>query len=181
MANPQVALQQLPPSLRELFAQIDRQYIPPNGWCDVHPCPHCDQGRARVEAAKQAALEAYQLDVIEVDEVPEDEGQQIYDEGYLDGRQRALDEARRWATQQISRASAVARQSGFKDGFRAGIAAAPKSSQGAPPAPASADTSKVRKQFYDQVLEECRVIGESNPQMNPAMNALRHRLKKRFR
>ena len=36
----------------------------------------------------------------------------------------------------------------------------------------------VRGKIMDQVLQECRVIGESNPQMNPAMNALRHRLKK---
>jgi hypothetical protein len=180
MANPQVALQQLPPSLRELFDQIDRQYTPINGWCNRHPCPSCDYGRARIEAAKHAALEAYQLDVEDFeDELAEDEGQQIYDQGYIDGRQRTLDEARRIATQQVSRATSMARQAGYKDGFRAGLAAAPRHS--APPPAAPAAGSQSQKQFYDTVLEECRVIGESNPQMNPAMNALRHRLKKRFR
>lgn len=44
-------------------------------------------------------------------------------------------------------------------------------------APAS-DESSIRKKIVDQMIEECRVISESNPNMKPGVNAVKHRIKK---
>lgn len=60
-----------------------------------------------------------------------------------------------------------ARQRGFEDGKRAG---------GIP------DTGASRKKVLDEVMQEVRVISESNPNLNPSAfnNALKHRLKKLY-
>jgi len=44
-----------------------------------------------------------------------------------------------------------------------------------PPPPAS---PRGRAQILSEVEAQCRIISESNPSMTPAINALRHRLKK---
>ncbi|MHC4431040.1 MAG: hypothetical protein ACYTBS_04300 [Planctomycetota bacterium] len=38
--------------------------------------------------------------------------------------------------------------------------------------------SALRKKLIDEMLEQCRVISESNPNMAPGVNAVRHRIKK---
>lgn len=38
--------------------------------------------------------------------------------------------------------------------------------------------SAIKKKLVDQMIEECRVIAESNPNMAPGVNAVRHRIKK---
>ena len=67
----------------------------------------------------------------------------------------------------------------YRKGLRDGRASAPESKQ---TAPAKAfDEKAFKKTFVDGALEECHIIGESNPQMKPAANAIGHRIKKRFR
>ncbi len=46
-----------------------------------------------------------------------------------------------------------------------------------PPAPPRVP-DRTRTQLMEDVEAECRIISESNPGMKPAINALRHRLKK---
>lgn len=58
-----------------------------------------------------------------------------------------------------------ARQRGYAEGRTAG---------GIP----NVDAKSVRKKMVDEMLEKCRVISESNPNMAPGVNAVRHMIKK---
>ena len=96
----------------------------------------------------------------------------------------------------------MARRGGFDEGFAAGMqasqkAAAPKDAQftyvdvekarqrgfaegksagsGIP----NVDEARIRRKQLDEMLEDCRTIAESNPSMAPAVNAVRHMIKKR--
>lgn len=101
---------------------------------------------------------------------------------------------------------ARASQQGFDRGYAAGMAAnqgsqqpaAPKNSNGSytyedveaarkrgysagqqtAVSSASPNESSIRKKMVDQMVEQCRVIAESNPQMAPGVNAVRHMIKK---
>jgi len=41
-----------------------------------------------------------------------------------------------------------------------------------------ADEASIRKKMIDEMVEQCRVISESNPNMASGVNAVRHRIKK---
>lgn len=61
-----------------------------------------------------------------------------------------------------------ARQRGYDEGFQAG-----RTRMAGDPEP-----SGVRNKVLDEVLNECKVIADSNPNMAPGVNALRHRVRK---
>lgn len=61
-----------------------------------------------------------------------------------------------------------ARQRGFDDGYRAGRSSAPNVSQDA----------SARNGVIDEVLQNCEVIAQSNPNMAPGVNAVRHMVRK---
>ena len=96
----------------------------------------------------------------------------------------------------------MARRGGFDEGFNAGMQAAqraeaPKAAQftyadvegarrrgydegrAASAGIPNVDESSVRRKMLDGMLEDCRVIAESNPGMAPGVNAVRHMIKKR--
>lgn len=101
-----------------------------------------------------------------------------YVQGYEQARQELEQQAYRLAetmtAEQIAhvRAQQAVRESqSFQRGYAQGLAHGRSETPAAAPNPAGHVN-------VDAVLNECHVIGESNPQMKPAMNALRHRLKK---
>jgi len=59
----------------------------------------------------------------------------------------------------------AARKRGFAEGRKT-----------APAAPSN--ESSIRKKMIDEMVEQCRVISESNPQMAPGVNAVKHMIKK---
>lgn len=61
-----------------------------------------------------------------------------------------------------------ARQRGFDDGYQAGCA---KTSN-------IGNASSAHNAALDKVLQECEVIAQSNPNMAPGVNAVRHRVRK---
>lgn len=61
----------------------------------------------------------------------------------------------------------LARQRGFDDGYAAGRAKV-----------AGEGDSATRNTVLGEVLHECDVISQSNPNMAPGVNAVRHRVKK---
>ena len=93
----------------------------------------------------------------------------------------------------------MARRKGYEQGLAAGMQAARANSQNGAqftyadlerarrrgfdegrmtPAGQPVDASALQKQIMDKVMDECRVISESNPNMSPGINALKHRIKK---
>ncbi len=96
----------------------------------------------------------------------------------------------------------MARRGGFDEGFNAGMQAAqraeaPKAAQftytdvesarrrgyaegkAASTGIPNVDEVSVRRKMLDGMLQDCRVIAESNPSMAPGVNAVRHLIKKR--
>lgn len=61
-----------------------------------------------------------------------------------------------------------ARKRGFDDGYQAGCAATSN----------AGNEKATRNTVLDEVLQECEVIAQSNPNMAPGVNAVRHRVKK---
>ena len=117
-------------------------------------------------------------------------------------QQRALAEVRRNAL--VAAHSEpyllMARRGGFEQGFAAGMQAAQKAGAGdrgkftytyqdlenarrrgvdeGLTRKGPDDSSSIRKKLVDEMVEQCRIIAESNPAMAPGVNAVRHRLKK---
>ncbi len=161
-----------PKQLQELYWEIEQHYAPDQGWCDAPACTACDSAELQVKAAKEAARKGFLLNKPpDQKSVDPSSQRQIFERGYDKGRNVALQEAHQWAAQSAQRAEMAAKSTWYQKGLREGREMAQKSL-------ATADPKAARGKLMDQVLQECRVIGESNPQMNPAMNALRHRLKK---
>jgi hypothetical protein len=93
-----------------------------------------------------------------------------YDEGYAAGMQVAV--TRQSTTPEPPRDAEftyvdveAARQRGFEEGRIS-------TSTGA------ANEGQIRGKAIDDMLEQCRVISESNPSMSPGVNAVRHMIKK---
>lgn len=93
-----------------------------------------------------------------------------YNEGYEVGHREGFQKGQlavpknHFSYQDLERA----RQRGFDDGYQAGCAKT-----------VNVDNSKAaRNQALDEVLQECEVIAQSNPNMAPGVNAVRHRVKK---
>jgi hypothetical protein len=149
----------------------------------------------RVRLAKDAAERSYQVAMQEVegrgDLTPATEealneqfqrGYQTASQQYAQDRARMEQELNRVSNMLAVRSAQVeyrqdpmalerARLAGYTAGVQAGRAMSP-------PPPAAPNPVKTRADFMAEVLRETEVIGQSNPNMEPAMNALRHRMKK---
>lgn len=146
--------------LEGIHQQIIQRLTPQSGWCDNRGCPTCNEAEAIIDRAIADATEDYYQGQSSVDP----RGlQQAYDSGFIEGRRSGMSNANTIARTQAAEA--------FQRGLQQGRASAPQSQP--------VDNAALRQSYYDEVLTDCRVIGESNPQMNPGMNALRHLLKKR--
>lgn len=93
-----------------------------------------------------------------------------FDEGFAAGMQAA----QRASAPEGSRFTYADVEAARRRGFNEGRSAAP--SAGIP----NVDEASVRKKLIDEMLQEVRVISESNPNMAPGpfVNAVRHRVKK---
>lgn len=92
-----------------------------------------------------------------------------YDEGFAAGMQAAQRASAPRGSQFTYADVENARRRGFEEGRSA-------TTQGGIP---RVDESAMRRKIVDEMLEDCRVIAESNPNMAPGVNAVRHRIKKR--
>lgn len=150
----------------------------------------------RVRLAKDAAERSYQIAKQELEsqgaltpatsqELDESfqRGYQIASQQYAQDRARMEHELNRVSNMLAVRSAQVeyrqdpmalerARLAGYSAGVQAGRAMAT-------PAPAPTPSpGKTRAEFMADVIRETEVIGQSNPNMKPAMNALLHRVKK---
>jgi len=126
--------------------------------------------------------------------VPEGLVRRLYDQGWRDAeavakrnRLRESEKRRtalatvqsRWQ-QQLDEAMEMGRSEGFRSGLQ--LAQARENTrerpQERPRERARAQAPASRNSILEQVEAQCRIIAESNPNMKPAINALRHRLKK---
>lgn len=124
----------------------------------------------------------------------------------LSQQDRLIDEARNAAIMSAQNEPSIlsARRRGYEQGFAAGIQAGRGMNanananaggqqftyadleqarrrgveEGRMAASAQHDTSALQQKIIDKVMDECRVISESNPNMAPGVNALKHRIKK---
>lgn len=169
--------------LNDLREEIIRKYTPPKGWCDAEHCTKCIEAERQIDAALDAAQRGYAISSYE-NQIEQGEERQvqekIFRKGFKAGKEEATQIAHRWANRAASEAAAAAKNHWYKRGLRDGMASAPKP----PPMQASVDANTLkalRKEFFEEALDDCHVIGESNPQMKPAANAIRHRIKKRLK
>lgn len=88
-----------------------------------------------------------------------------YEVGYTNGFQKGqlTTSQNRFSYQDLVQA----RQQGYDDGYRAGSAVSGSNTPGV-----------TRNAVLDEVLQECEVISQSNPNMAPGVNAVRHLVKK---
>lgn len=120
----------------------------------------------------------------------------LYDQGWRDAmavaertrlreskqRETALVAVKTQMHRQIVEDMAARQRESFQKGFRAGQAQARPQARARtherPRTPPSPPPSSGSRAILEQVEAQCRIIAESNPGMEPAINALRHRLKK---
>jgi hypothetical protein len=164
------------PKLQALLREIEDRYMPEQGWCDEDNCETCARAEEQVRAAIDAARTAYHMQNREGPGKDLATQRRIFEQGYERGHGEALNQAHSWARQSALRARMEAKNEWYRKGLRDGRKATPN-----PPAAKAVDEKALTKKFVDGALEECHIIGESNPQMKPAANAIGHRIKKRFR
>lgn len=182
-------------ALEEIFEWIEGTNAPSCGWCGHPRCFECQAAHQRIRLAKNSAERAYEVGKNSHAHAAPPEPPRAHHQPYeLEGAfQRGYQEATHNYAAERSRMQAeitrVSRQLGADrapdpvmleqarmQGYVAGVNAGRAMHQPMPQA--AANTAETRKQVMDAVLNECHVIGESNPGMKPAMDALRHRVKK---
>jgi hypothetical protein len=155
--------------LEKLYKEIEHRYMPNRGWCDAPGCTACTRAHEQVKAAKDAARRGYYLSAPSRAQDTQIQ-RRIFEQGYERGHNEGLQQAHQWAAQKARQAAMAARNEWYQRGLREGRASAPT-----PPAP---DNKALRKKYMDEVLDQCHIIAESNPQMKPGVNAVRHMVKK---
>lgn len=129
--------------------------------------------------------------------IPPELVRRLYDQGWKDAtvvaERNRLHEAEKRKTALVTandhfqRQLDEARYAGHREGLQEGLIRSrvrtrpqepprPHARPSAPPPPRAPERSKVK--LLEDVEAQCRIISESNPSMAPAINALRHRLKK---
>jgi hypothetical protein len=188
--------------LAEIFQWIESANIPKGGW-DYADRIDVEIAREKIRVAKKVAERVYNLQNTTDNfnrrpdgGVSPQEKRRIFQEGYraasaavedrraeLDAYQRRLEseaERLRHEPRQMQMASPQqlehARMRGYAQGVVAGRALAAQEVQH-PQVPA-AEIASIRQKMRDDMLEQCRVISESNPGMSPGVNAVRHLVKK---
>lgn len=142
-----------------------------------------EEMQTRIHLSLDAAKQAYFAAAAHKG-LPQDVRDEIFNEGYqhcaqqyMRNQQAMLAEARARgaadARVDMERALRSAQQAAYHRGLQEGI------SQNRGSRPASSSSGDVYKNLLDELEQEMDVIGRSNPNMEPAMKALRHRMKKR--
>jgi len=181
--------------LDAIFRELETRYMPPSGYCDDPYCDDCNVARGQLAAAFDAAKRAY-------DAAPRrDRGfdeERHYQRGYQaamknlasqreqifeSGYQRALvaaQEERRYAASETREQIRIAQQQAYHAGLAQGQAAGYRRGmqQAASTTPAPVDVASLRRKMVNEMLDQCKIISESNPNMAPGVNAVRHRIKK---
>jgi len=188
--------------LAEIFQWIESANIPRGGW-DYADAIDIEIAREKIHVAKKVAQRVYNLQNTTDNfrrrpdgGVSTQEKRRIFQEGYsaanaaaesrraeLDAYQRRLDheaERIRQEPRQMQMATPQqlesARMRGYAQGVVAGRALAAQEIR-QPQVPAT-EIAAIRQKMRDDMLEQCRVISESNPGMAPGVNAVRHMVKK---
>lgn len=188
--------------LAEILTWIDKANTPKGGWDYAAPID-IEIAREKIRVAKKVAERVYNLNNTQSNfqrrpdgELSAGERRRIFQEGYtaaneaLQDRQAELQayhqrleaEARRLREEPRAMQMATAQQldrarmQGYAQGVVAGRALA--NQERIQPQVPAAEISAIRKKMQDDMLEQCRVISESNPSMAPGVNAVRHRIRK---
>ena len=185
--------------LSEIFQWIESANMPKGGWDYADPID-IEIAREKIRVAKKVAERVYRLQST-AEHKPDggvslQEKRRIFQEGYsaanaavesrraeLDAYQRRLEQEAhriRQEPQQMQMASPQqlehARMRGYAQGVVAGRALAAQEVR-QPQVPAT-EIAAIRQMMRDDLLDQCRVISESNPGMAPGVNAVRHMVKK---
>lgn len=153
----------------------------PDGFCEDLYCQDCAVKRDRIHAMIDAAKRAYNL-AINSRGITEEQKQQIYQQAFEDALMQMSDEHNHQvaivrqqafiqAQTQMQQSMRRVQEQSYQRGYNAGMAAAGSVKQ----APV---TDFDRQKLIDEMLNECKVIAESNPNMKAGVNAVRHRIKK---
>lgn len=169
-------------ALNDVLEYIEKRYTPPGGFQKV---PHHEDAKKCLAAARDAAMRGYEVAMQQsaMGNYDPDVYNQVYDRGVQFGVQQGRALAQKQFAEERQKLLAQAHQKaiasqaqlekarffGYQQGLRAGMAM-----NQPPPQPSAVG----QKEFMEKVFEQCRVVGESNPNMEPAMAALKHRLKK---
>jgi len=188
--------------LTEIFDWIEKANRPRGGW-EYADSIETEIAREKIRVAKKVAERVYNLQNTtnnfqrrQDGEISSREKRRIFQEGFdaanqqvasrhaeLDAMQQRLrEEARRLREEPKQMQMATARQleharmQGYAQGVVAGRALARQ--EQTQPQVGPAEIAAIRKKMQDDMLEQCRVISESNPNMAPGVNAVRHRIRK---
>ncbi len=189
--------------LAEIFQWIEQANTPNGGWDFADPVSR-QVAHEKIRVAKKVAERVYNLQHTSANfrerpdgQVSQNERRRAYRDGYraansefekerqaLEARRREVElQAQQFRHEpnhmQMATAEQLerARMQGYAQGVVAGRALAAQE-VARPHAPRPEDVARVRKEMQDAMLEECRVIAESNPNMAPGVNAVRHRIRK---
>jgi hypothetical protein len=188
--------------LTEIYQWIENANMPQGGWDYADPV-EIQIAREKIHIAKKVAERVYNLQNTTENfrrrpdgGISPQEKRRIFQEGYsaanvaserrqaeLDAYQQRLDQEAqriRQEPRQMQMASPQqlenARMHGYAQGVVAGKALAAQEVR-QPQVPAT-EIAAIRKTMRDDLVEQCRVISESNPGMAPGVNAVRHMIKK---
>jgi len=188
--------------LAEIFQWIESANMPKGGWDYADPV-EIQIAKEKIHVAKKVAQRVYNLQ--NNGENPQrrpdggispQEKRRIFQEGYsaanaaVDNRRAELDAYQRRLEQEAHRIRQEpremqmaspqqlehARMRGYAQGVVAGKALASQEVR-QPQVPAT-EIAAIRQTMRDDLVEQCRVISESNPGMAPGVNAVRHMIKK---
>jgi hypothetical protein len=185
--------------LSEIFQWIESANMPKGGWDYADPID-IEIAREKIRVAKKVAERVYRLQST-AEHKPDggvsiQEKRRIFQEGYsaanaaVENRRAELDayqhrlEQEAYRIQQEPRQMQVAspqqlenaRMRGYAQGVVAGRALAAQEVR-QPQVPAT-EIAAIRQKMRDDLLDQCRVISESNPSMASGVNAVRHMVKK---
>lgn len=185
--------------LAEIFQWIETANIPSGGW-DYADDLDIEIAREKIKVAKQVAERVYNLQNTSENFRRRPDGgvstrdkRRIFQEGYnaatasvesqrneLNAYRHRLDmqaQRQRHEPQQMQVATAQQLEQARMRGYAQGVVAGKALVNQAPQVPA-AEIAAIRQKMRDDLVEQCRVISESNPGMSPGVNAVRHLVKK---
>lgn len=182
-------------ALEEIFEWIEGTNSPSCGWCGHPRCFECQAAHQRIRLAKSSAERAYEVGKRSNGHASNPEPrahhqpyelESAYQTGYQEASHHHAAERARMQAEiaHVSRQLGAGRapdpvmlEQARMQGYVAGVNAGRAMHQPMPQAAAS-NPAEIRRKVIEDVLNDCNVIGESNPNMKPAMAALRHRVKK---
>lgn len=185
--------------LAEIFQWIETANIPKGGWDYADPV-EVEIAREKIHVAKKVAERVYNLQNTSQNfsrrpdvGVSTQDKRRIFQEGYnaaaasvesqrneLNAYRHRLDmqaQQLRHEPRQMQVASAQQLEQARMRGYAQGVVAGKALVNQAPQVPA-AEIASIRQKMRDDLVEQCRVISESNPGMSPGVNAVRHMIKK---